>query len=322
MQNQVHLSGDRLMSKSTRPEGERQDAAEPARRNLSKPSDGPSARDRLASALEERFGEPMPIPSDISDVSVLAPFAFHAMCRHYGDRALDRDLVRLLCACALSAPSKSDLQQRDIVEVTDPDIRQRIAALMPHMPWVGEAPGFLVFCANGRRLPKIAELRRKPFPNDHLDLFFNAVGDAAIALSTCIHAAESVGLGCCPISEIRNHAAEISDWLNLPERVIPFAGLCIGWPSGAGRIAPKITPRLPLSLTLHENRYQETGFEATVAAYDKRQEATEPYGSQRDTDRWGVSADYGWSEDKARQYSKPWRVEFGRFVRRRGFNLD
>lgn len=72
----------------------------------------------LTRALEERFGEPIAIPSDISDVEALAPFAFHAVCRRYGDRALDRDLVRLLCACALSAPSKSDLQQRDIVEIT------------------------------------------------------------------------------------------------------------------------------------------------------------------------------------------------------------
>jgi len=281
-------------------------------------------RDRIARALEERFGEPIAIPSEVSDV--LAPFAFHAVCRRYSDRTLDRDLVRLLCACALSAPSKSDLQQRDIVEVTDPDIRRRIAALMPHMPWVGAAPGFLVFCANGRRLPAISTLRGKPFPNDHLDLFFNAVGDAAIALSSCVHAAESIGLGCCPISEIRNHAAEISDWLHLPERVIPFAGLCIGWPSDAGRvtsgITPKVTPRLPLSLTLHENRYEETGFEASIAAYDARREAVDPYASQRGADRWGVAADYGWSEDKARQYAEPLRVEFGRFVRQRGFNLD
>ena len=277
-----------------------------------------STRPELARALEERFGEPIAIPSDISDVSALAPFALHAVCRRYGDRPLERDLVRLLCACALSAPSKSDLQQRDIVEVTDPDIRRRIAALMPHMPWVGAAPGFLVFCANGRRLPAISGLRAKPFPNDHLDLFFNAVADAAIALSSCVHAAESIGLGCCPISEIRNHAAEIGDWLGLPERVIPFAGLCIGWPSGAVRI----TPRLPLSLTLHENRYDETGFEAAVAAYDERREAINPYESQRGATRWGVAADYGWSEDKARQYSEPLRAEFGRFVRRRGFNLD
>lgn len=94
--------------------------------------------------------------------------------------------------------------------------------------------------------------------------------------------------------------------------------MCIGWPSGAGRI----TPRLPLSVTLHENCYQETTFEANIETYDDRRRAADPYGTQRDVDRWGVSAHYSWSEDKARQYSEPLRVEFGRFVRLRGLNLD
>src|SRR4051812_2481614 len=120
------------MNRSRRPERERQDAAaKPAERKPSRSGNDPDARDRLASALEERFGEAISIPSGISDVGALAPFATRAVCRRYGDRTLDRELVKLLCACALSAPSKSDLQQRDIVDVTDPDIRRRIAALMP-----------------------------------------------------------------------------------------------------------------------------------------------------------------------------------------------
>ena len=63
------------------------------------------------------------------------------------------------------------------------------------MPWIADAPAFLVFLANGRRLPLIARLRDKPFPNDHLDLFFNAVVDSAIVLATFMRAAEAVGLG-------------------------------------------------------------------------------------------------------------------------------
>ena len=71
--------------------------------------------------------------------------------------------------------------------------REAIADLLPEMPWVREAPVFLVFLANGRRLPVISQLRGKPFPNDHLDLFFNATVDAAIVLATFLRAAEAVG---------------------------------------------------------------------------------------------------------------------------------
>jgi len=272
----------------------------------------------ISDLLEERFGERLPIPPGLSGLDRLERIASHRVCRHYSQRPVDQALIRLLCACALSAPSKSDLQQRDIVIVSQPDLRRRIAALMTHMPWVGEAPGFLIFCANGCRLLQIAELRNKPFPNAHLDLFFNAVGDAAIALATCLCAAAEVGLGCCPISEIRNHAAMISEWLDLPKRVIPFAGLCLGWPATTGQI----TPRLPLSLTLHENQYEHGNFEQQIEGYDQIRVDRRSYSSQRATDRWGIAARYGWSEDKARQYAEPQRADFGKFVRAMGFSLD
>lgn len=277
-----------------------------------------SHAEMIRAAFEERFGEEIALPPGLSGLEEIARIASHRVCRRYSDRPVEPDLVRLVCACALSAPSKSDLQQRDIVIVGDSELRGRIGALFPHMPWVGTAPAFLVICLNGRRLPRLAALRGKPFPNHHLDLFFNATGDAAIALATGLHAAEALGLGGCPISEIRNHAQPVSDWLNLPERVVPFAGLCLGWPADAGRISP----RLPLSLTLHQDRYSDEPLEAQVDAYDHRREAVQPYAAQRAPERWGWATRYGWSEDKARQYAEPQRAGFGAFVRKKGFCLD
>jgi nitroreductase/FMN reductase [NAD(P)H] len=274
--------------------------------------------DSIETALSERFGEAVEVPDSIASRDLLARIAAHRVCRRYRDEPVDPALIRLLCACALSAPSKSDLQQRDIVIVSDPALRRSIAGVLPHMPWVGEAPAFLVFCLNARRLPRISALRHKPFPNNHLDLFFNATGDAAIALATFQVAAEAAGLGGCPISEIRNHVVLLSRWLDLPAGVIPFAGFCLGWPAEAGRISP----RLPLALTVHDNRYSEDDFDAHIEAYDRRREALQPYRTQRDPERWGVARGYGWSEDKARQYAEPHRADFGTFVRANALSLD
>jgi nitroreductase len=127
--------------------------------------------DRIEAVFRERFGEDVAVNPALNGLDELLRIAAHRVHRSCSDHPVDPALVRLLCACALSAPSKSDLQQRDIVIVSDPDLRRRIGALLSHMPWVSEAPAFLVFCANGRRLPRIAALRDKPFPNDHLDLF-------------------------------------------------------------------------------------------------------------------------------------------------------
>jgi len=158
-------------------------------------------------------------------------------------RAVEPALLRLLCACALSAPSKSDLQQADIVVIRDQSKQRAITDLIPDMPWIADAPAFLVLLADASRLPQIARLRGKPFPNDHLDLLFNAAVDSAIVLATFMRAAAAVGLGCCPISAIRDRPDVVSDLLALPARVIPTAGLCVGWPAEEGYVTAAPRPR-------------------------------------------------------------------------------
>jgi nitroreductase len=271
----------------------------------------------VASSLAERFGERCPVDPELPGLEELARIAGHCVHRRFLARAVEPGLIRLLCACALSAPSKSDLQQADIVVVRDRAELGAIAALIPDMPWIEQAPVLLVFLANGSRLPMIARLRNKPFPNDHIDLFFNAVVDSAIVLTTFMRAAAAVGLGCCPISAIRDRADVVSELLALPARVIPVAGLCVGWPAEAGQV----TPRLGLETTLHEDRYRSKELVQQIDAYDRRRAERRPYLRQRDLERWGEAASYGWSEDKARQYAQPLRADFGAFVRAKGFRL-
>jgi nitroreductase len=272
----------------------------------------------IAAALSERFGEDIAVDPALPGLNELAQIAGHRSHRRYLPRPIAPELLRLLCACALSAPSKSDLQQCDIVIVTDTTIRAGIVATIPDMPWIMDAPAFLVFVANGERLPMLAKLHDKPFPNDHLDQFFNAAVDAAIVLATFMRAASAVGLGCCPISAIRDRPQTVSDLLRLPQRVVPVAGLCVGWPAQAG----EITPRLSLRTTVIENNYGERDLAKEIDAYDRRRAALRPYRRQRNPERWGEADFYSWSQDKARQYGVPTRADFGAFVRGKGFCLD
>jgi len=272
----------------------------------------------IEEALAERFGATCPVDPALPGLDELARIARHCVHRRFVPRPVQPPLLRLLCACALSAPSKSDLQQADILVVRDKSKQNAIAGLIADMPWIADAPVFLMFLANGARLPQIAAVRGKPFPNDHLDLFFNAVADCAIVLTTFMRAAAAVGLGCCPISAVRDSPETVSELLELPERVIPVAGLCVGWPAEGSRI----TPRLGLEVTLHEDVYRKSGLGEQIDAYDRRRAATRPYVRQRAPERWGRAGFYGWSEDKARQYAEPLRATFGRYVRARGFRLD
>jgi nitroreductase len=279
--------------------------------------------DRLLTTLKARFGSAPALteeqlPNGLRGVDVLADMANRRVVRRYSDKPIDPALLETLCAVALSAPSKSDLQQADIVIVTDKAQRDRLEALIPENPWAKAGPALLVFCGNNRRHRLLFEWRDRPFVNDYLDPFFNAAVDAGIVLATFIAAADRVGLGTCPISQIRNHAAQVAEVLGLPQHVFPVAGLGIGWPSFEG----VMSPRLGLDVSIHHNRYDEMGLQGKVAAYDRRRNETQPYKTQRFVEKFGEDPAYGWSEDKARQYSVPERADFGAFVRAKGFKLD
>jgi nitroreductase/FMN reductase [NAD(P)H] len=275
-------------------------------------------RSRIESAVEERFGARLEVDDGLPALDELARIVSHRSHRRYTARAVEPGLLELLFACALSAPSKSDLQQADIIHVADRSKIDAISALIPDMPWIAEAPVVLVFCGNHRRIHQIAEWRGIPFANDHLDHFMNAAVDAAIVMTTFIRAAEAVGLGTCPISAIRNKPREVSALLELPEQVFPVAGLTSGYPAQAGRI----TPRLPLGVTVHVDRFDDSGVREHVDAYDARRDRLLPYRNVRRKERFGTPSLYGWSEDKARQYSTPERADFGAFIREKKFSLD
>jgi nitroreductase len=271
----------------------------------------------IKDALAQRFGDfDHAVDPRIAEQPFLQGLASRGVCRRFRDEPVPAALVETLAALALSAPTKSDLQQRDILIVDDPAIRGRIDTLLADQDWIPKAPHFLVFLGNNRRQRQIHVWTGIPFANDHLDAFFNASVDAGIVLSAFVLAAEAAGLGCCPVSVIRNHAEEVSGLLGLPDHVFPVAGLGFGWPSAPSHISA----RLPLPATVHRNRYTDATRDV-IEGYDRRRNAIFPYRQQRNVARFGTSPTYGWSEDKARQYAEQERADFGKFVNARGFKL-
>lgn len=269
--------------------------------------------------LRARFGLDMTLSDDAPDDPALRRLLLRRTHRRYADRALPDALVRLLLAAAFSASSKSDFQQASVLWLQDRDRRDGLARLFPDMPWIGTAPVFLVFLGDARRLERIGALRGHAQDNGALEGFFNAAVDAALALQTCVLAAETLGLGTCPISVLRNRVAEVAAILDLPDKVFPVAGLCLGWPMQPGFISM----RLPLDATVHIDRYNDSGLPAAVDAYDRRRDARHSIKDrQRQPERFGTAEFYGWSEDKARQAMTPEGQGFAPWLKARGFTFD
>ena len=273
--------------------------------------------------LVDRFGpDAADVEFDGDAPSHLSQLAARGSVRKFRSDTIPYPTLRRLCALALCAPTKSDLQQRDILIIDAPPLKSQIGALLADGPlgqkWLADVPNFLLFCGNNRRQRRIHALRDRHFANDHLDAFFNAAVDAAIALSAFVIAAEAEGLGVCPVSAVRIHSDTLSRLLKLPDHVFPVAGLAVGYPAET----PQLSMRLPLSVTVHHNTFLEDGLDDAIEAYDRRREAAQPYAAQRYVREFGLAETYGWSEDKARQYAHPERADFGDYVRRIGFRLD
>jgi nitroreductase len=239
--------------------------------------------------------------------------------RRYTDAPIPDALLDTLLACAQSAPTKSNLQQYSIIVTTDRDQRMKLADLNPDTGHMQYCPVFLTFCADMRRAKRLTERHGYDYASNNMDTFLNATVDAALAMQCFITAAEAAGLGCAPISQVRNRMDAFCAALDIPDGVFPIAGLTLGWPAWEGRM----NARLPQSVVVHREKYDDTNLEAVVDAYDARRHETNPIApdGQRHADKYGVSENCTWSENVARQLSVAERDGFRDYLEKNGFDL-
>jgi nitroreductase len=273
----------------------------------------------IADLIEKRFGLNTDAGRDMQGFDELTNILNHRSHRRYKDTPIPDKLLEVLLAAAFSAPAKSDLQQSSVVVIRDKEKQEAIADMIPAMPWLRTCPLLMIFLGDSRRIRRICEMRNKTFANDHLDAFLNAALDAGLVLMNFIRAAEAAGLGCCPISVIRNHIEEVAQLLELPDFVFPVAGMTAGYPSDDGYLSL----RLPPAVNVHINTYNDAQLEQEIDSYDKRRDSifSIPPDKQRKVEEYGVANFYGWSEDKARQVSSRERDQLATYLIKKGFNL-
>lgn len=269
-----------------------------------------------AELLRARFGIDVP-GAEVPDA--IAPLLDRRVVRRYRDEPVPDSLLDALLAAAQSAPAKSDLQQYSIVVMRDATRIKRIADWIGTMDWIATAPVFLVWCGDMRRGQRLCDLHNMPHANNNLDTFLNTAVDCALAMGQFMAAAEAVGLGTCPISYVRSHIEKVTPLLDLPSGVYPVAGLTVGWPV----FRRPVSMRLPPTVVVHRERYDDSKLQSEVQAYDERRRAREPVaaGSLKNNDVYPPRDGVGWSENVARQLSVPERFGFAAYLKTRGFDL-
>jgi hypothetical protein len=106
-----------------------------------------------------------------------------------------------------------------------------------------------------RRLEKIMTQRNRKYNADDGLVLWLGVQDVSLAAENLILAAESHGLGSVLLGAAPSRAEIISEVFNLPDRVFPVVGLCLGYPDTAEETS--VRPRFPLKYSAFEDSYKD-----------------------------------------------------------------
>ncbi|MEG0239636.1 nitroreductase family protein [Anaerorhabdus sp.] len=181
--------------------------------------------------------------------------------------------------CAKQAPSAGNMQMYTIINITDPQLKEKLSVTCDNQPFIKDASHILVFCNDMSKWERAFNLYGAKQPGDKsIDEadFILSMQDAVIAAQNAVVAAESMGIGSCYIGDIMENYEIHQELLHLPKYVFPCCMLVLGYFPDAPIIAPH--KRYDNQYIVCDNTYKELS--------DEQIEAMFSIGSQDETKAW------------------------------------
>ena len=138
--------------------------------------------------------------------------------RSYQDRPVEQDKIEKLLRAGMAAPSAVDKRPWHFIVVTDKQVLNGLAQANPNAGMAARAPLAIVVCGD-----KTKALTRVP------DYW---VQDASAATQNILLAAQGMGLGAVWTGTypVTDRVEKVAAALNLPEHIVPFCTIIIGYP--------------------------------------------------------------------------------------------
>lgn len=175
--------------------------------------------------------------------------------RVFTDRPVTEETRQEIIDAAFAAPTAGAMMLYSILDVTDQDLKAKLAETCDHQPFIAKAPLVLIFLADVQRWHDAYRLTgcapRRPGPGDLL----LACADAIIAAQNSVVAADALGLGSCYIGDILENREAVRELLGLPDYVLPAAMLVYGYPAESQKTRKK-PARFDPEYLVFQNRYR------------------------------------------------------------------
>ncbi len=232
--------------------------------------------------------------------------------RRYERDEIPQETINLIYESIRNTPTSYNGQQFSVIDIDDQSIKEQLYELTGQKQ-LKTCKRFLIFCADYNKIYTLAAAKSTDMPDFPMTADGVIVGivDATLAMMSALIAAESSGLGTCPIGYARTAAPEaVAKILKLPKHVFVVCGLAIGIP----REMPDLKPKQPVNLMIYHNTYRQDDMTRDLLDYDAEI-------SEYNRTRAGAKTDNDWCNHIIDYYKEAMSYHTLNALRRRGFDI-
>lgn len=150
--------------------------------------------------------------------------------RAYSDQAVDEAMIERVLRAAMTAPSAGNQQPWHFLVIRDQARREAIPAIHPYARMVLQSPVAILVCGDpeGKKYPQYWQQ------------------DCAAATQNLLLAARNEGLGTvwCGVYPNEERITGFRKLLAIPNHILPFALVPLGWPGIAFQAVERFNPAL------------------------------------------------------------------------------
>ncbi|WP_079426227.1 nitroreductase family protein [Clostridium oryzae] len=175
--------------------------------------------------------------------------------RVFENREIGYETKKEILDAAIAAPTAGAMMLYSIIDVTDKELKEKLAVFCDNQSFIAKAHMVLVFVADYQKWYDTFYFENcNPKTPGEGDILL-ACADTIIAAQNTVVAAESLGVGSCYIGDIIENYEEITKLLGLPDYVLPACMVVYGYPAEAQKSRKK-PARFDKQYVVFENKYK------------------------------------------------------------------